>query len=113
MKQTITQAATAYLTSHSQVDLRDISAGTADLSNLTYSSSAGDMSTYGWATIGNATITVEVDLDVDQLVAKKVDVIKAQIQQVYAAAEGKVQELKEEILKLQAISYDVNTVEAA
>lgn len=105
MKQSITQATTAYLTTHCNVDLRDLAAGTADLSNLTFSSSGVDMSNYGWVTIGKATISVEIDLDIDQLVAKKVDVIKDQIQQVYAAAEMKVKEFKEEISKLQSISY--------
>lgn len=105
MKRTITQNATAFITRHCSVDIRDVASGEFDATNLTFSQGLTDMSAYGWVSIGKAVITIEIDADVDALVSKKIDTIKDQIQQIYAAAEGKVQELQEEISKLQSIGY--------
>lgn len=113
MKRTITQTVQVHITKHASVDIRDIASGDVDVSKLTFVHlDYADMSDYGWTRIGTATVSVEIEADVNQIVSSKIDVIKGQIQQVYAAAEMKVKEFKEEISKLQSIGYTASETDS-
>jgi hypothetical protein len=64
-----------------------------------------DMKSSGWTHVGDATITVDIILTHDQLVASKVETLKAQQAKVHAEAQERVNQLEGMIQNLLAISY--------
>jgi hypothetical protein len=69
-----------------------------------------DMRNSGWTYVGEATITVNLILTPDQLIASKIETLKAQQTKVRAEAQERVNHLEGMIQNLLAITY---TPEAA
>ncbi len=67
--------------------------------------SACDMKDSGWTYVGNATIAVDMILTHDQLIASKIETLKAQQTKVRAEAQERVNQLEGMIQNLLAISY--------
>lgn len=111
MKQTITSTRQVFTNPYNTVNINDL-IKSQDYEGLTLSDC--DMTLCdGYSRVGTAVVVIELDVPVDEINNAQVTVLREQINQVYAAAEGKVQELESKIQNLLAISYDVNTVEAA
>jgi hypothetical protein len=64
-----------------------------------------DMRDSGWTYVGNATIKVDLVLTPDQLIASKIETLKAQQTKVRAEAQEQVNRLESMIQNLLAISY--------
>lgn len=64
-----------------------------------------DMRDSGWTYVGDATIKVELVLTPDQLIASKIETLKAQQTKVRAEAQERVNQLEDMIQNLLAISY--------
>lgn len=72
--------------------------------------SRNDMRDAGWTYVGDATITVDVVLRPDELIASKIETLRAQQRKLRAEAEENANRLEGMIQNLLAISY---TPEAA
>jgi hypothetical protein len=64
-----------------------------------------DMRNSGWTYVGEATITVNLILTPDQLIASKIETLKAQQTKVRAEAQERVNHLEGMIQNLLAITY--------
>jgi tRNA 2-selenouridine synthase SelU len=64
-----------------------------------------DMRGSGWTYVGDATINVDLVLTPDQLIASKIETLKAQQTKVRAEAYDRVNQLEAMIQNLLAISY--------
>ena len=64
-----------------------------------------DMKDSGWTYVGNATISVDLILTHDQLIASKIETLKAQQTKVRAEAYERVSQLESMIQNLLAITY--------
>ncbi len=64
-----------------------------------------DMRDSGWTYVGSATIKVDLVLTPDQLIASKIETLKAQQTKVRAEAQERVNQLEGMIQNLLAISY--------
>jgi len=64
-----------------------------------------DMRDSGWTYVGNATIKVNLVLTPDQLIASKIETLKAQQTKVRAEAQEQLNRLEDMIQNLLAISY--------
>jgi hypothetical protein len=64
----------------------------------------------GWTHIGDATITVDVILSPEELIASKIETLKTQQTRIRAEAQERVNELEAMVQNLLAITY---TPEAA
>jgi len=64
-----------------------------------------DMRGSGWTYVGEATITVDLVLTTEQLVASKIETLKVQQDRVRAEAQERVNHLEGMIQNLMAISY--------
>ncbi len=64
-----------------------------------------DMRDSGWTYVGDATIKVNLVLTPDQLIASKIETLKAQQTKVRAEAQEQVNRLESMIQNLLAISY--------
>jgi hypothetical protein len=67
--------------------------------------SRSDMRDAGWTYIGEATITVDVVLRPDELIASKIETLKAQQNKVRAEAQERVNQLEAMVQNLLAITY--------
>jgi hypothetical protein len=67
--------------------------------------SACDMRRSGWTHVGNATITVDLILTPDQLIASKIETLKTQQAKIRAEAQERVNELEAMVQNLLAITY--------
>lgn len=72
--------------------------------------SSVDMRSAGWTYVGEATISVDVVLSPDELIASKIETLREQQKKARAEAEAQVNRLEGMIQNLLAISY---TPEAA
>lgn len=72
--------------------------------------SRSDMRDSGWTYIGEATITVDVVLRPDELIASKIETLKAQQNKVRAEAQERVNQLEAMVQNLLAISYTPEAV---
>jgi hypothetical protein len=68
--------------------------------------SSCDMRDSGWTYVGDATITVDVILRPEELIASKIETLKAQQTKVRAEAQERVNQIEGMIQNLLAISYD-------
>jgi hypothetical protein len=64
-----------------------------------------DMRDSGWTYVGSATIKVDLVLTPDQLIASKIETLKAQQTKIRAEAQEQVNRLESMIQNLLAISY--------
>ena len=64
-----------------------------------------DMRDSGWTYVGDATIKVNLVLTPDQLIASKIETLKAQQTKIRAEAQEQVNRLESMIQNLLAISY--------
>ena len=64
-----------------------------------------DMKGSGWTHVGNASITVDLILTPDQLIASKIETLKAQQNKVRAEAQERVNQLEAMVQNLLAITY--------
>lgn len=106
MSAVITGTTTAWLTEYSSADPRAL--GNASPTDFVFSDM--DMSGSGWTKVGEATITVRLTVDQDQMIAAKVAALRAQVSDIRADAEDRARRLEDRIQKLLAITY---TPEAA
>lgn len=73
------------------------------LNNLSYFNYSG-MENYGWARVGTATITVEIE-DEQQLIRNKIDALKSEKNAILGEAQAKATEIDGKINNLLAITY--------
>jgi hypothetical protein len=73
---------------------------------------AHDMKSSGWTYVGDAEISVTVILTPDELIASKVETLKAQADKIKADAFVEVSRIEDKIQQLLAITY-TSTEEAA
>lgn len=78
--------------------------------SMTYTGPNQDLSEYGWIEVGTAIITATL-LENDEVNAKQVENLKAQIQEIQADAQKKVRVLEDRIQSLLAITYEGPTNE--
>lgn len=64
-----------------------------------------DMKDSGWTYVGDATITVDIILKPEELIASKIETLKAQQNKIRAEAHERVNQLEGMIQNLLAISY--------
>lgn len=64
-----------------------------------------DMRDSGWTYVGDATITVDVILKPEELIASKIETLKAQQNKIRAEAQERVNQLEAMVQNLLAISY--------
>lgn len=64
-----------------------------------------DMKTSGWTYVGEATITVDMILTPNELVASKIETLKTQQAKVRVEAQEKLNRLEDMIQNLLAITY--------
>jgi hypothetical protein len=64
-----------------------------------------DMRNSGWTHIGDATITVDVILSPEELIASKIETLKTQQAKIRAEAQERVNELEAMVQNLLAITY--------
>ena len=102
MSQKITGTVKAWLQQYSDIGPHNICEVTEPwrfaFSNL-------DMKQAGWTEVGEATITVRLTFNQEQMVANKVDTLRAQVSKLRAEAEFEASRLEDQIQKLLAISY--------
>lgn len=105
---TITGTTKAWITEHSTARPEDIAEGNPQLVKwLAYSDH--DMSTEGWALIGEAQITINLP-SVNEVVTNRVASLRQQITNVRAEAENKATQLEREVQELLAITYEAPEV---
>jgi hypothetical protein len=63
------------------------------------------MRSAGWTYVGDATITVDVILSPEQLIASKIETLKAQQHKIRGEAEERVNQLERMVQNLLAITY--------
>ena len=68
-----------------------------------------DMRTSGWTYVGEATITVDMILTPNELVASKIETLKTQQAKVRVEAQEKLNKLEDMIQNLLAITYVVES----
>ena len=66
---------------------------------------SADMRAGGWTYVGEATITVDMILSHDEMVASKIETLKTQQAKVRVDAQEKINKLEDMIQKLLAITY--------
>lgn len=98
---TVTTKTKAWLTKYSATTPQQLAAGKTD--GLIYSDA--DMTSEGWSVVGEAEITVTL-FSHDQLIANKVDALRAEAKSVRAAATARVTQIESQIQNLLAISFD-------
>lgn len=69
-----------------------------------------DMRDSGWTYIGDATIVVDVVLKPEELIASKIETLKAQQNKIRAEAQERVNQLEAMVQNLLAISYTPEAV---
>lgn len=112
MKQTITSTQRAYITVNTSRTLQD-AIEQQDASILSIVSA--NMDNYpGWTYVGQATVTIEVEVAPEEVVASQVSEFKQLIEKINLDAADKIAEINEQISKLTAIGYsqsaDINIV---
>jgi hypothetical protein len=66
-----------------------------------------DMRSSGWTHVGDASITVDVVLTPDQMIASKIETLRAQAAKIRADAHMEITRIEDKIQNLLAISYTV------
>ena len=64
-----------------------------------------DMRDMGWLYVGEATITLDIQISEEDLMLSMCDTLRKQIEKVRAEAQQKVNELQDRINKIQALTY--------
>lgn len=102
MTRTITTEVFAFSTPYAPVRLDDL-ASDEIARKLCYTTH--DMSTSGYVLVGRGTVTIELE-DSDDIVSAQVAILRKQRDQIRADAQGKVNQLEEQIQNLQALNYE-------
>jgi hypothetical protein len=92
----------AWLPEHSNLSPEQIGTPAA-LESLVFS--GYDMKNSGWTYVGEATITVDLILTPEQLIASKIETLKVQQTKVRSEAQERVNHLEGMIQNLLAITY--------
>ena len=98
----ITGTLKAWLPSHSQFNPEQLHTEAA-LNTLAFSSFC--MRKSGWTYVGEATITVDIILEPEELVASKIETLKAQQTRLREEVQEKLNVLEDQIQNLLAITY--------
>lgn len=104
MSQEIISTAKAWIGEYSGIGPHNI-AEVKDASQFYFTRPDLDMKSSGWTEIGEATITVRLTVDQEQMVANKVESLRAQVSKIRAEAEFEAGRLEDQIQKLLAITY--------
>lgn len=108
MSREITTTSKAWITNYSDIGPHNIMEQPAN--RFAFTDPNSDMKSAGWTEIGEATITIKVTFNEEQMVANKVATLRAQVSKLRAEAEFEATRLEDQIQKLLAITY---TPEAA
>ena len=95
-------ATKAWLPEYSRLSPEDMQ-GDKAVESLAFCSA--DMRTSGWTYVGEATITVDMLLTPNELVASKIETLKTQQAKVRVEAQEKLNRLEDLIQNLLAITY--------
>ena len=93
----------AWLPEHSQLSPEDMQGGDNAIQQLAFCTA--DMKTSGWTYVGEATITVDMILSHSELIASKIETLKAQQAMLRVEAQEKCNLLEDMIQNLLAITY--------
>lgn len=74
-----------------------------DADKLTFSNN--DMREYGWLCVGEAEITLRINVTEEDLALSMCDTLRQQIQKVRAESKKQIDDLQERINKLLALTY--------
>jgi hypothetical protein len=90
-------------------ELNSDSFGNALVQSLTYTDPSLKMDNVGYTYVGEATISVMTEFKMDDLIAGRIAGLNLAISEIRAVAESRCIPLKEEIKRLQAITYNPST----
>ena len=94
----------AWLTQYNRLNPEDIQ-GDKVIQELTFC--AADMRASGWTYVGEATITVDMVLSPNELIASKIETLKSQQARLRVEAQEKCNLLEDKIQNLLAITFEI------
>lgn len=103
MNKEITSTANAWITAYSDIGPHNIMETPAH--RLAFTGENSDMRSAGWTLVGEATITVRLTFNEEQMIANKVDSLREQAKKIRAEAEHNAGKLEDQIQQLLAITY--------
>ena len=100
-----TVTAKAWITNPEWADENDLE----DPMGMHYTSTMIDMKYHGWLEVGTAEITLKSTMTKKDLMLSMIETQQAKIKKIQADAENEINNLKQKIMQLQALTFDVNS----